>query len=1058
MIQNKRLFIAMILVFTLAISFWTGSRYPQLNEKAQMGGQTQTMGLSFDFVHIILLEDTYASKIFYNTLNWIETNKKGMIFGLLFAAALILVFNELKDTVSENRWKNAGIGMIIGAPLGVCVNCATPIAQGIKKSGGKAETALATLMSSPTLNFIVLGMLFSLVPLHLVLTKLALSFLFIIVGIPLILKLFPVKEDQKMESKLTEAEGKALKPMGVALSYSTDTSWWGSFTWVFKNYFRALWYIGLRTLPFMLLAGILGNVLVTFVPLDFVLAMLDLDFGNVFKTFAMLFTVAIICTFFPVPMAFDVVITVILIAAGLPMRFAAVILFTLGIFSIYPYIIVSRVVSFKVASTIYLSVALLGVICGFTAHYIDVKFWQDELNAKYAQFDASEVPPSVRSDVEFVNASDVINSINPGQYSAFLDTLDISVSRKKFAAIPPGDTTANRFRKMNGSKLGFNLPYEYSINYLVENQSHHQSISATDLNKDNWVDIAMTTDKSVFLFLNKDGESFVEYQRIKNDTLEFHGVNTEDLNNDGWADLFINTYQKGSYYILSEAGVFDPGKLKKVNLPKDPAFTLSCAFADLDLNGQLDVFMGSWSVGAFGKGYYEDSKNYLVMNVVSDASEVISLADVHGETLTSLFSDFDMDGTLDLIVGNDYFDPDLYYLGTKPFTGFKLVQRSDSIIPVTSRFSMSSVTADINNDLIPEIYSIQLGGSVEKQSRVENQLSICSGIEDDKKRKDCENFVYKNVQFIKSYTSRDFDLCPEGDAQECHATIFANHFMRSDPSELGIDREGMVELYNSDQYKYYQYESGYHHADWYEYPESETGEMLPQKPFGAVLLMKKSLDEPFVDVSGNRNIPYTGWSWNSKMADVNNDEYLDIYVANGFNLYMFVSAASNIFYENVAGETYMNKTKDSGLEDLLPTQTYSYLDYNNDGRLDIITNPQIGGEMMVFENVGSAENHSVMFEIIDELGNTGAIGAKVYLRYGDNEEKAQMREIQSGGGFKSFDERVLHFGLGAHTSASSLEVHWYSGEKTVIKKNFESGYRYRVVRKPNSELQFAGID
>ena len=258
--ENKRLVLSFCIVIFLAVSFWLGSRYPQLNEKAQMGGQTQTMGLSFDFVDIILMEDSYAAKIFSNTINWIETNKKGMIFGILFAAGLILVFNEFKDKVSDNRWKNAGIGMLIGAPLGVCVNCATPIAQGIKGSGGKSETALATMMSSPTMNFIVLGMLFALVPLYLVMTKLILSFIFIIVGIPIITKLFPVKEDRKMQSELTDAEAKAINPMGVSLSFSLDNSWWGSAKWVFKNYFKALWYISIRTLPFMLLAGILGNV------------------------------------------------------------------------------------------------------------------------------------------------------------------------------------------------------------------------------------------------------------------------------------------------------------------------------------------------------------------------------------------------------------------------------------------------------------------------------------------------------------------------------------------------------------------------------------------------------------------------------------------------------------------------------------------------------------------------------------------------------------------------------------------------------------------------------
>ena len=1044
--QNKRLFISLATVCSLAVAFWLGSRYPQLNEKAQMGGQTQTMGLSFDFVHIILMEDSYTAKIISNTLNWIETNKKGMIFGMLFAAALILVFHELRDKVSENRWKNAGIGMIIGAPLGVCVNCATPIAQGIKNSGGKSETALATLMSSPTLNFIVLGMLFSLVPLYLALTKLVLSFLFIVVGIPLILKLFPVEEDQKMQRKLTTAEAEALTPMGISLSYTSDHSWWGSLQWVFKNYFKALWYISVRTLPFMLLAGILGNILVTFFPLENILQILNLDLDSSIKMFGALFLLAVVCTFFPVPMAFDVIITVILIAGGLPMKFAGVVLFTLGIFSIYPYIIVSRVISYRVATTVFVAICGLGVVAGTTAHLIDKKLWVDRLATEFSQFDPNIPALTKRHDVEFKNQDDIVRAIIPVNYEPTQNTSGLEVSRSKFTPTPSGASNTP-FKKLNGSTLGLDLPYEYSVSQLVEHQTHQQSTAAVDLNKDNWVDLALTTDKTVFLFLNNSGKSFVEYQRIQSDSLEFHGVSVADLNNDGWMDLFLNTYQKGSFYILNQEGTFPEAALTKVDLPKDPTYTLSCSFADLDMNGYLDVFMGNWSVGFIGNGYYEDSKNYLVMNVASDSSQLMPLSEIDGETLTSVFTDFNMDGALDLIVGNDYAAPDVYYLGTKPFNGFSMVQRSDSIIPVTTTFSMSSVTADINNDLIPEIYSIQFGGTIERENRVENELSICSGIKDEKKRKACQAFVHRNLLYVESYQKRNLDLCPEEDRQGCYAAAFGNHYTKAVYTDAGLSPLQIVDTYDSEPFKYFKAEMEYYQPSSYQLPDHIAQEMLPQKPFGAVLLMKDHSEAPYEDVSEDWNIPYTGWSWNAKMADLNNDEYLDIYVSNGFNNYEFVSSASNIYYENVEGRTYADKTHEAGLSDLLPTHSYVYLDYNNDGHLDIITNPQIGGEMMVYENQGHSENQAIAFEITDEVGDYGALGAKVYLRYGENGEKAQMREVQSGGGFKSFDQPIVHFGMGHYASASRLEIHWSTGEKTILDQPFESGYRYKIVRK-----------
>ena len=59
---------------------------------------------------------------------------------------------------------NTLIGVAVGAPLGVCVNCSAPVAKGMHDGGARLETTLATMFSSPTLNIIVLTMLFSIFP------------------------------------------------------------------------------------------------------------------------------------------------------------------------------------------------------------------------------------------------------------------------------------------------------------------------------------------------------------------------------------------------------------------------------------------------------------------------------------------------------------------------------------------------------------------------------------------------------------------------------------------------------------------------------------------------------------------------------------------------------------------------------------------------------------------------------------------------------------------------------------------------------------------------------
>jgi len=80
------------------------------------------------------------------------------------------------------------MGMFIGTPLGVCVNCVAPIAKGMYEAGSKMETALAVMFSSPILNIVVLTMLFSIFPFYMALLKLGATFLLILLLVPLISK------------------------------------------------------------------------------------------------------------------------------------------------------------------------------------------------------------------------------------------------------------------------------------------------------------------------------------------------------------------------------------------------------------------------------------------------------------------------------------------------------------------------------------------------------------------------------------------------------------------------------------------------------------------------------------------------------------------------------------------------------------------------------------------------------------------------------------------------------------------------------------------------------
>jgi len=252
--MNKRVLITSILIVILVALFWGGSRYPELDEKAMMAGDASTEdSLSFEaWIHIDDSEPMYK-QIVLSTLNWGYTNRKGMTFGVLLGAAFLSLLSFLPAHSTRNSFVNAMKGSLAGAPLGVCANCAAPIAQGMYDAGSRMETALATMFSSPTLNIIVLTMLFSLFPLYMGITKIVVSLAFILLLVPLLTKLIVTKQHTVKHHPHQECVAEnwlsAIKGTGKSLGHS-------------------LMYIVKITVPLMILAGFLGTVVAKLIPLE----------------------------------------------------------------------------------------------------------------------------------------------------------------------------------------------------------------------------------------------------------------------------------------------------------------------------------------------------------------------------------------------------------------------------------------------------------------------------------------------------------------------------------------------------------------------------------------------------------------------------------------------------------------------------------------------------------------------------------------------------------------------------------------------------------------------
>jgi uncharacterized membrane protein YraQ (UPF0718 family) len=1027
---KKKLFISLFLLVSIAVIFWTGSRYPQLDTKALMGVDSPTMGISFDVVMQVNSDQSVFEKVIYNTINWIDTNKKGMTFGFLFGSAFILLFSLLKDVSIKNRFVSTAIGAIIGAPLGVCVNCAAPIAKGMKDAGAKTETALATMVTSPTMNVIVLSMLFSFLPAYMVWLKIGFTILFIFLVIPLVSGLFKEKEKNLLPSKPNKIPAFNLE--NDPSEKNISASWRKALGWILKSYAKSLWFIVKTTLPLMILAGLLGNLIITFLPLEELIDLVK-NLSN-FEKVGYMMGIALFATFLPVPIAFDVIITATLWSTGLHPRYAVILLFCLGSYSIYSAFIVAKSFSFKLSVLLFFSIALFGFSGGVLGHFLEKTFGRQYLMESYQSLQASDSSPNYYvvnyhdQGVGVKEISGMIKKKKPGEL-IFSEGI-IQVYECKFNE--PRNFDVKAFKPIEGTELGLNLPYQFSGKELFEPFAHQRSLAAGDIHNDGYTDLVFSSAGQLCLFANIEGNRFQRQLLQMPKELSVYSVALVDFNNNGWLDIFLSTYKGGNFIIPNNEGGFSADSMLKLPQLDEMVLSVAPAFSDINKDGLIDIVLGNWSVGVGGGDKaMSQSRNFWLENEGNYVFKIKAIEGADGETLTVLLADYTNDGVTDMIIGNDYNTPDHYYLGDSASTFPTKIENPESLVEKSTLTTMSVTTVDINNDLVNEIFQVQvdrLNGNIKTQ----DLDLICGSISNETERKHCETIFERQQTMLTSNLKRNFEVCPDEYKNGCIATDLVRSFDKTD-----LIKE--PESYFPEGWKDFMFIAQLSKANEPKYPKVKSGtyqEMLA----GGVLLMKDSNRNYFKNALEEYALEEIGWAWNSKFCDLDNDEWQDLLIANGF---LFnPNQESNVFFKNIEGERFEKQTEEMNLVNYLPSSAYSYLDYDSDGDVDIILTTAVG-PIYVYEN-NHHENHSIAFSIKDYIGNKDGVGAIITIYYGDNSN--QKREITLSGGFKSFDVTDVYFGLGKYEKIYKLTIDWTIGERTVINQELRADSKYEINR------------
>ncbi len=141
------------------------------------------------------------------------------------------------------------------------------------------------------------------------------------------------------------------------------------------------------------------------------------------------------------------------------------------------------------------------------------------------------------------------------------------------------------------------------------------------------------------------------------------------------------------------------------------------------------------------------------------------------------------------------------------------------------------------------------------------------------------------------------------------------------------------------------------------------------------------------------------------------------------------SNVRNYIFHNKGDEGFEDQTTSWGLDRVSNSNGAAYADLDNDGDLDLIVN-NINEPAFIYRNNVSKDNQYLGIKLAGMAPNTQGIGARLECYSGD---KVQLLEQNPARGYLSNVSYQLHFGLGKQTSVDSVVIRWNSGKRQVLR-------------------------
>ncbi len=531
------------------------------------------------------------------------------------------------------------------------------------------------------------------------------------------------------------------------------------------------------------------------------------------------------------------------------------------------------------------------------------------------------------------------------------------------------------------------LMYEYFYN--------GGGVATADFNRDGKIDVYLSANMGPNkLYLNRSDEAGISFsdatavsktQGRKGPWKT--GVNAVDINGDGLMDIYLcysgalpEAKRKNQLFINqgnNKAGVPVFYERAEQYGLASAAFSTQSYFFDYDKDGDLDMLLLNHNPKNLP--ILSEAKTRLILqeddplhgvrlyeNKGEEFEDVTAKSGISSSELTYGLgigiSDLNGDNWPDFYVSNDYNVPDYMYINEK---NGKFKNELERHMGHSSQFSMGNDVADINNDGLPDLVTLDMLPEDNKRQKLllapdnytKFDLNLRSG------------FYYQYMRNMLQINNGNGSFSEVGQQLGISNTDWSWSALLAD-----YDNDGRKDLYVTNGYN-----RDYTNLDFINYME----EYVEQKG-----RLKREDVVSIIERMPSSNVPN----------------------------YMFKNGESG--FEEIGEEWGLGQSSNSN--------GAAYADFDDDGDLDLIVN-NINKPVFVYENLSNlrSSNNYIQVNLEGLAGNKNGIGARVTII---TEKGSQIVEQYPARGYQSSVSHTLHFGLGASETIERMKVLWPSDQ------------------------------